>query len=369
MISNVSYSYLCPWSVETPTASCLYPAVVDSVAFVAVVATVAAVAAGYSRPPARYPGSPRFPPFFFSSLYPSLSNFTVPCVSFFSFSFFLLFSNRHEPRHFLSPLGETKNAIRSSHGFRDEASRDIGRIGSDTFFGYRSAEKKKNLLSLRTLSTNYFSRRSITELFSLLSFFSLLLLSFSISHISGDVIFPVLHAKCLLLSLSSSWIERSTLARFLFLPSLLIPSYDSLLLIFIALSLSLLSRHPTRFTIRLLSTAWTSTSRSYKEKIPRRLPRNSVSRRWTLARLRIAIRMPSLPRTRLKMHCQGPPTPCVHPIDRDVDPVKVGRLGWLRSDQWRIRCRCIGDARRGETIVDRFFVSLRVVGRDTIIFG
>ena len=196
--------------METPTASCLYPAVVDSVAFVAVVATVAAVAAGYSRPPARYPGSPRFPPFFFPSLYPSLSNFTVPCVSFFSFSFFLLFSNHHEPRHFLSPLGETKNAIRSSHGFRDEASRDIGRIGSDTFFGYRSAEKKKNLLSLRTLSTNYFSRRSITELFSLLSFFSLLLLSFSISHISGDVIFPVLHAKCLLLSLSSSWI-RSTL--------------------------------------------------------------------------------------------------------------------------------------------------------------
>ena len=239
MISNVSYSYLCPWSVETPTASCLYPAVVDSVAFVAVVATVAAVAAGYSRPPARYPGSPRFPPFFFSSLYPSLSNFTVPCVSFFSFSFFLLFSNRHEPRHFLSPLGETKNAIRSSHGFRDEASRDIGRIGSDTFFGYRSAEKKKNLLSLRTLSTNYFSRRSITELFSLLSFFSLLLLSFSNSHISGDVIFPVLHAKCLLLSLSSSWIERSTLARFLFLPSLLIPSYDSLLLMTFPLSLSL----------------------------------------------------------------------------------------------------------------------------------
>lgn len=235
MISNVSYSYLCPWSVETPTASCLYPAVVDSVAFVAVVATVAAVAAGYSRPPARYPGSPRFPPFFFP-LSLSLSNFTVPCVSFFSFSFFLLFSNRHEPRHFLSPLGETKNAIRSSHGFRDEASRDIG---SDTFFGYRSAEKKKNLLSLRTLSTNYFSHRSITELFSLLSFFSLLLLSFSISHISRDVIFPVLHAKCLLLSLSSSWIERSTLARFLFLPSLLIPSYDSLLLMTFPLSLSL----------------------------------------------------------------------------------------------------------------------------------
>lgn len=123
--------------------------------------------------------------------------------------------------------------------------------------------------------------------------------------------------------------------RTLDLGSLLIPSFafDSFLRFFIAddfpsLSLSLLSRHPTRFTIRLLSTAWTSTSRSYKEKIPRRLPRNSVSRRWTLARLRIAIRMPSLPRTRLKMHCQGPPTPCVHPIDRDVDPVKVGRLGW-----------------------------------------
>lgn len=366
MISNVSYSYLCPWSVETPTASCLYPAVVDSVAFVAVVATVAAVAAGYSRPPARYPGSPRFPPFFFP-LSLSLSNFTVPCVSFFSFSFFLLFSNRHEPRHFLSPLGETKNAIRSSHGFRDEASRDIG---SDTFFGYRSAEKKKNLLSLRTLSTNYFSRRSITELFSLLSFF--------FSSSSFFFYFSYIW-RC---NISRFTREMSFIIVILFvdrtldLGSLLIPSFafDSFLRYFIAddfpsLSLSLLSRHPTRFTIRLLSTAWTSTSRSYKEKIPRRLPRNSVSRRWTLARLRIAIRMPSLPRTRLKMHCQGPPTPCVHPIDRDVDPVKVGRLGWLRSDQWRIRCRCIGDARRGETIVDRFFVSLRVVGRDTIIFG
>lgn len=240
MISNVSYSYLCPWSVETPTASCLYPAVVDSVAFVAVVATVAAVAAGYSRPPARYPGSPRFPPFFFP-LSLSLSNFTVPCVSFFSFSFFLLFSNRHEPRHFLSPLGETKNAIRSSHGFRDEASRDIGRIGSDTFFGYRSAEKKKNLLSLRTLSTNYFSRRSITELFSLLSFFfSSSSFFFYFSYISRcNISRFTREMSFIIVILFVDTLDLGWQPRFLFLPSLLIPSYDSLLLMTFPLSLSL----------------------------------------------------------------------------------------------------------------------------------
>lgn len=124
--------------------------------------------------------------------------------------------------------------------------------------------------------------------------------------------------------------------RTLDLGSLLIPSFafDSFLRFFIAddfpsLSLSLLSRHPTRFTIRLLSTAWTSTSRSYKEKIPRRLPRNSVSRRWTLARLRIAIRMPSLPRTRLKMHCQGP-TPCVHPMWSDRSWCRPGKSWTIR---------------------------------------
>lgn len=46
--------------------------------------------------------------------------------------------------------------------------------------------------------------------------------------------------------------------------------------------------------------------------------------------------MPSLPRTRLKMHCQGPPAPCVHrcdPIDRDVDPVKVRRSGWQPGER------------------------------------
>lgn len=122
MISIVSYSYLCPWSVETPTASCLYPAVVDSVAFVAVVATVAAVAAGYSRPPARYPGSPRFPPFFFSFfLFISFSPFQFHgTVSLFFLSFFFLSSSSSffkspwtTTATFFPPLGEMKNAIRT----------------------------------------------------------------------------------------------------------------------------------------------------------------------------------------------------------------------------------------------------------------
>lgn len=115
MISIVSYSYLCPWSVETPAASCLYPAVVDSVAFVAVVATVAAVAAGYSRPPARYPGSPRFPPFFLSlslSL-PFQFHGTVSLFFLFFFPFPFFKSAWTTTATFFSPLGEMKNAIRT----------------------------------------------------------------------------------------------------------------------------------------------------------------------------------------------------------------------------------------------------------------
>ena len=76
--------------METPAASCLYPAVVDSVAFVAVVATVAAVAAGYSRPPARYPGSPRFPPFFLSLSLSLPFQFHGTVSLFFLFFFFFL---------------------------------------------------------------------------------------------------------------------------------------------------------------------------------------------------------------------------------------------------------------------------------------
>lgn len=138
MISIVSYSYLCPWSVETPAASCLYPAVVDSVAFVAVVATVAAVAAGYSRPPARYPGSPRFPPFFLSLSLSLPFQFHGTVSLFFLFFFLFLFSNLHErqPRHFFHRSGKWKTRFerdRSSHFApfplrgstirRDEASR------------------------------------------------------------------------------------------------------------------------------------------------------------------------------------------------------------------------------------------------------
>lgn len=231
MISIVSYSYLCPWSVETPTASCLYPAVVDSVAFVAVVATVAAVAAGYSRPPARYPGSPRFPPFFFSFFSLSLSplfNFTVPCL-FFSFLFFFflllpLFSNLHErqPRHFFHRSGKWKTRFerdRSSHFApfplrgstirRDEASRCRTNRIRHVFDIGPQVEK---LLSLPRVPAHTASFCSINEFFhtvrsqnvllslSLFFFLLLFLLSFSpISHISRDIIFLVLHGKCLLL--------------------------------------------------------------------------------------------------------------------------------------------------------------------------